>query len=324
MIGDPINSVQQGLGALLATLRSDPHSLETAWISIITFSSKAHQLVPLTELTELTCPQLSLRPGTCLGKALFLLRNCIETEVKRTTPSQRGDYRPLVFLLTDGQSTDDWQDAERAIRELSSPRIANFYVIGCGDDVDYGLLHDASDAMFAIADMTPEIMRKLFIWLTASVRTASIGATSEESYSGIDLSKKPEEVTQLIKTPHPRYTGLPLQVFLKANCRTHNLPYLMRFRLDAASESYNPVLAHKLEVTHQLHSSLEAPSICSSQLNGFPECPYCKTRQILFCGCGAITCLPVDSNHQIECAKCSSTGPVEHLTDNFGINTSAG
>jgi len=77
MVGETIGSVHQGLDMLLRQLRTDPHALETAWLSIITFSRDAEQLVPLTELTDVQTPELKVRPGTSLGKALSLLRNCI-------------------------------------------------------------------------------------------------------------------------------------------------------------------------------------------------------------------------------------------------------
>ena len=69
MVCDAINSVQTGLETLLGSLRSDPHALETAWVSIITFSEVAEQIVPLKEITEIQTPKLVPRPGTALGKA---------------------------------------------------------------------------------------------------------------------------------------------------------------------------------------------------------------------------------------------------------------
>ena len=160
MVGETIDSVQDGLDMLLRQLRSDPQALETAWVSIITFSRDAEQLVPLTALADIQTPQLKVRPGTSLGKALSLLRNCIEGEVKTGTKDRKGDYRPLVFLLTDGQPTDDWRAVKQAVDRLTNPRIANFYAIGCGDDVDYDMLNEVADVVFKLSNMTPDALKK--------------------------------------------------------------------------------------------------------------------------------------------------------------------
>ena len=40
MTGEPIEACRQGLKALLADLRSDPQALETAYLSVITFSTR--------------------------------------------------------------------------------------------------------------------------------------------------------------------------------------------------------------------------------------------------------------------------------------------
>ena len=57
----------------------------------------------------------------------------------------KGDYRPLVFLLTYGQPTDDYRPAATAIRAANNPKIANIYAIGCGPDVDTGMLREITD-----------------------------------------------------------------------------------------------------------------------------------------------------------------------------------
>lgn len=44
---------------------------------------------------------------TALGEALKLVSNKIDTEVEKTTTEQKGDWKPLVFIMTDGIPTDD-------------------------------------------------------------------------------------------------------------------------------------------------------------------------------------------------------------------------
>ena len=42
MSGEPIEQVKNGVQMLVASLRQDPYALETAWLSVITFSSGAN------------------------------------------------------------------------------------------------------------------------------------------------------------------------------------------------------------------------------------------------------------------------------------------
>src|SRR5438128_2489201 len=105
MAGPAIDAVQKGVEALVNQLRGDPLALETAYLSVITFAREAKQVVPLTELIQFNAPALSVRTGTSLGAALKLLVNCLKKDIVRTTATSKGDYKPLVFLLTDGQPT---------------------------------------------------------------------------------------------------------------------------------------------------------------------------------------------------------------------------
>ena len=69
MIGEGLKAVQTGVETMLRTLRTDPHALETVWVSCIAFDSQARLLFPLTELTDVQPPKLSVRPGTAIGAA---------------------------------------------------------------------------------------------------------------------------------------------------------------------------------------------------------------------------------------------------------------
>src|ERR1044072_8042327 len=107
MAGPAIEAVVRGVETLVRELRSNPQAVETAHLSVITFSREARQDVPLTELMSFQPPKLRVRPGTALGSALWLLKERLEREVVKNTADIKGDYKPLVFLLTDGQPTDD-------------------------------------------------------------------------------------------------------------------------------------------------------------------------------------------------------------------------
>lgn len=109
MYGEPIEAVKNGVQTLISTLRGDPYALETAYISIITFNSAAQQVTPLTELSAFQQPQIEASGCTALGEALILLAQKVDTEIVKTTQEVKGDWKPLVFLMTDGEPTDDLQ-----------------------------------------------------------------------------------------------------------------------------------------------------------------------------------------------------------------------
>ncbi|WP_315821000.1 vWA domain-containing protein [Paraflavitalea speifideaquila] len=89
MTGEPIESLKNGVQVLISTLRQDPYALETAYLSVITFSTTAQQLVPLTELSTFQMPDLQAAGTTSLGEALNLLSQRVDAEVARTTADQK-------------------------------------------------------------------------------------------------------------------------------------------------------------------------------------------------------------------------------------------
>lgn len=108
MKGERIESVKLGIEDMISTLRNDPYALETAHISIITFGRHVEQLIPLTPIDNVQVPEITTDEygPTHMGGALEMVLEKVGKEVKKCTLEQRGDYRPILFILTDGQPTD--------------------------------------------------------------------------------------------------------------------------------------------------------------------------------------------------------------------------
>lgn len=326
MIGEGIRDVENGLNEFLSTLRKDPRCLESVWISVIIFNSTAQQLIPLSELTDVNIPPLSVQPGTAMGAAYQLLTRCISSEVKRGSPQQKGDWRPLVFVVTDGQPTDDFSKSTAAINSLTNPRVANVYAIGCGEDVDYGQLNEISDIVLKLDTLDPDGIRKLFVWLTASVQTASIEVQSTEATSdGIDLSKLPGELVQIEKSTPRRSDQRPRQVFVKATCSVKQKPYLMRYKLVPEGDYYQPVKSHPLEGEDQgTGQGFQLPPISSDVLAGPAPCPYCGNDGGGVCSCGEIFCVENPPPASLECPGCHQNIPFSTDSGSFTIQQSQG
>ena len=177
MVGPAIESVRAGLVAMLGALRKNPYALEMGALGVITFGGKAQKATPLTEVYAFQQPELEIKPGTSLGGAISILDNSISTEIVKSTPEQKGDFKPLVFVLTDGQPTDDWRSAFNRFKQNHKSVIV--YAIGCGDDVDFSILKELTENTYSMEQMDADAFAKLFVCISSSISSAS-GAIGEQ------------------------------------------------------------------------------------------------------------------------------------------------
>jgi len=190
MTGEPIEAVRQGIKYLLSELNSDPQAIETVWLSVISFDSTARQVVPLTELSKFKEPKLSASGTTSLGEALTLLLNCIDKEVRKTTKDQKGDWKPLIFLMTDGEPTDNWQGPADNVKKS---RPGNLIACGAGPNVNANTLKRITEIVVMMNDYTPETFKAFFQWVSASVTTTS-QKVAVKGDGPVDLPTPPPQI----------------------------------------------------------------------------------------------------------------------------------
>jgi len=178
MMGEPIEAVKTGLQTLLSALRQDPYALETVHLSVITFNDRATQLVPLTEVTAFKVPEIQASGTTALGAGLRLLAESIEREVAKGTVEQRGDWKPLVFLMTDGAPTDDWRRGKEALGKV---KIATLVACAAGPGATQQVLKELTESVVGLDTADASTIKAFFQWVSASVSVSS---------QKVDLSKK--------------------------------------------------------------------------------------------------------------------------------------
>jgi uncharacterized protein YegL len=170
MAGEPIEAVRTGLATLMTALRQEPTALETAYLSVITFGTEAAQVVPLTEVADFRMPELKASGTTALGAALKLLAESVSREVRRGSPTERGDWKPVVFLLTDGEPTDDWAAGKRA---LADTPLAVLVACAAGPRASVAVLQDLTEAVVRLDTTDAAAIRAYFQWVSSSIRTSS-------------------------------------------------------------------------------------------------------------------------------------------------------
>lgn len=180
MNGEPIQALNNALSGMINTLRSDAQASETLWISIITFDRVVNEVSPLTELPSFQLPEIVCPPSgpTNTGKSLELLYEKVNNEVRKGTPTQKGDWRPLLFLFTDGKPSDLLLYSEM-IPKIKS---LNFgAIVGCaaGTLADNAKLKELTDTVVHLDTADSSTLKQFFKWVSDTIEQGnkSMGTT---------------------------------------------------------------------------------------------------------------------------------------------------
>lgn len=337
MAGPAFQAVQSGIQSMLNELRSDPHALETVWLSVITFSSRARVLAPLTDVCQFAPPKLVLGSGTSLGVALDLVEQRMSTEVTLQTASRKGDWKPIVFLMTDGDPTDTWfKSADRFYNSISGKK-ANVIAVACGPNVNVSNLKRVTKTVLAFKNPAEPSFKEFFKWISQSVQTTS-ARVARGAQDGVDLPALPQSMEMAVEglqVPSQQY------VFLLCRCSRTKALYVSRFErvpeevleelrrrrgmtIPRAQEFFAGSAAYP-GTDFDWESSKDAMnlSVSSSSLVAPPACPHCGAKYWAPCGkCERLFCIGGDGN--VQCPWCGFMGSYGAATEAFAVGRGMG
>ena len=189
MHGEAIEAVRNGLQVLVSALRQAPYALETAYLSVIAFNSEARQLTPLTELMSFQVPDIQAGGTTALGGALSLLADCIEREVVKGNAETKGDWKPVIFLLSDGSPTDNLQSGIEALKRVKT---GTFVACAAGSAADSNTLKQITETVVSLDTADATSIKSFFKWVSSSISVSS---------QKIELGKEPNGLDELPPPP---------------------------------------------------------------------------------------------------------------------------
>lgn len=335
MVGEPIQQVEEGLSTIIQALKTDPHALETVFVSIIVFAGQPKTLVPLQEIVSFYPPKFPIGSGTSLSKALGHLMHELRTNIVKTTYEVKGDWKPIVFLFTDGVPTDD---SKAAINEWKQnwQRTANLIAVSFGNNTDTRLLGELTDTVLEFKNTNVQSYKEFFKWVTDSIKTSSISV--ENNSTGFELAKLDGETLSKIDLTKPDTNRNFVDdnfVVLNGKCQNTKRPYLMKYRKDIAqsiyagielgTKSYRLVGAYQIDNTYfELADNTNYNSkVNTDELIGGPTCPCCG-NQIAFamCSCGKIHC--IGGEQLSTCPWCGNQGTYGSGEGGFDVNRTQG
>lgn len=335
MVGDQIQQVEEGMATIIKAIKTDPYAIETVWISIIVFAGQAKTLVPLQEVVSFYPPKFPIGGGTSLSKGLGHLMFELRKNIVKTTAEQKGDWKPIVFLFTDGVPTDD---TKAAISEWKQnwQRSANMIAISFGDATDTRLLGELTENVLQFNNTTPEDYTRFFKWVTDSIKTSSISV--ENNLSGFEMAKFDGDTISkidLTKNTAPSQYLDDNFVVLAAKCQNTKRPYLMKYRkvinpsglggLDLQTLSYRLVGGFQVDGSYEeLSDHTDGQfKINTEELIGAPACPCCGNQfGLAICQCQKIHC--IGSEEVSTCPWCGNQGTYGAGEGGFDINRTQG
>ena len=332
MVGEPIEQVQDGIATIIKELKTDPFALETVWISIIGFAGKSKTIIPLQDIITFYPPKIPIGSGTSLSNGLNELMDAIDKEVVKTTLERKGDWKPLVFLFTDGVPTDDTSKAvERWNNDYRKKN--NLVIISLGENTNYNLMGQLTEQVLQFNNTNAAAYKEFFKWISNSIKTTSeqINKTNSEK---ISLAKANDKIIESIDLTKKYEVPDENFVVIRGKCSNTNKQYLIKYQktlrdshfYDMKTLVYTLEGAYKIDektykefsgdTNYSLKISIEA-------LIGNTSCPYCGNSYALAtCSCGGIRCIAGEG--ESTCPWCETTAYYSSSDEDYDINRTLG
>lgn len=318
MVGEPLTKLETGIRGVASDLMTDPYALETAWIGVIGFAGRPRTLTPLTELFDFTPPHLPVGGGTAFGAALTHLMDEIDRNVTPSTSDRKGDWKPLVFLMTDGVPTDDPGPAIARWKKNYAER-ASMVAVSIGAGADESMLRDLADEFIAFDDTTEGAFKNFISWISNSVKSSTRSITTG---GGISLEKLDHGMSTTGRSMPFDGVDDRFAVFV-GKCAQTKAPYVLKYekhmgrfetddpKLRALFQTRSYLLNAAVPVQQDYFelsgSKVAKAEINSTELIGQPRCPQCRAQfSMAVCACGSIHC--VDGDGKATCPWCGNEG----------------
>lgn len=325
MVGEPIARIEEGMRDVIKELQTDPYALETVSVSVIAFAGKAEVLCPLQEIIRFYPPDFPIGGGTSLGAALTALMEAMDKEVRPATREAKGDWRPIVFLFTDGAPTDDYGQALTRWKEKYSKK-CTLIAISVGDGADLEILSEIANEVLMFKDKGSGSYKQFFKWVTASIQSFSQSVV--ENIKQGQLVAGDSSVVEKIDLKKHKDRNDDNYAVLLGRCQNKKQDYLIKFikRVNACEDlpcidgkpmqvrDYRLVGAFAIDRDRYARMTDENAQLCKvhiSDLSGSPSCPCCGNRfALIICGCGNIFCGEAGDCHCPWCGKDGVISPV--------------
>lgn len=177
MQGEPIHAVNVGISSMLTALRQDPYALESVYLSLITFDNEVKEILPLTSLEQAQISDIELPKSgaTHIGEALEFVVKKVKTDVVLSSADVKGDFRPMLFIMTDG-SPSDLMVFKESVPKVKACNFAEIIACAAGPKAKPEYLKQITDTVVVLDNMDSSAFASFFKWVSDSIAAGSMSA----------------------------------------------------------------------------------------------------------------------------------------------------
>jgi len=197
MSGTKIGAVNTAIREVIPELKGIGGSDVDLKVAILTFSNGCRWIYPVPiPVDSLQWNNLHADGETDLGCALQELNNKMSKDVFLSAPS--GSVAPAIFLMSDGEATDDYNKGIETIKKNNWYKYAIRIAVAIGDDANIDELAKFTGSREAVLTAhTPEVLKKMIRFV--SITSSQIGSKSQPlQNNGQVESKQDNMIEQLI------------------------------------------------------------------------------------------------------------------------------
>lgn len=170
MSGEPIQQLNDGLKILYDDLSMDEVAQRVVDVAVVTFGGTVHVAQEFRSVDMSFVPTVTAGGCTPMGEAVNTALDLLEIQKQHYEESGVPRRRAWVFLISDGQPTDEWlQAAARAISWQDDGSVLFFSIGVQGADMTM-LGRFSQQPAYSLQGLK---FAELFRWLSKSMRAAS-------------------------------------------------------------------------------------------------------------------------------------------------------
>lgn len=177
MGGAPISELNEGLQKLKMSLEQDPLASKRVEIAVVSFNSRVVVEQSFVTSDTFSPPTLTATGSTSMGAGVVTALDLVETRKSEYRTNGVSYFRPWIFLITDGEPTDDTSLAATRVRDAEARHLAAFFAVG---------VREANLSKLALISVRPPLkldglnFSELFIWLSRSLQNIAVSRPGEQ------------------------------------------------------------------------------------------------------------------------------------------------